>query len=366
MKTRFYEIDLLRFLSAIFVVIFHYTYSAHMAGHAPVIDLENTRIWSRYAYMGINFFFVISGFVIFMSVEGGSARKFVASRFSRLFPAYWVALALTSIVTVYFGAPKFTVDGAQFLANLTMVNHWFGHMPVDGAYWTLFLEVKFYLLVFALLILRMMKYFLHVIAIVLIVSTATLFHPWAKEMNMWVSIFPHWSGYFAAGGVFYFIRRDGIRRDGASAFKMLLLALSFVYMVKQSTLFGELMSGWFSITFNTTVIAILNIAFFMLFCVTAFCKENILRQKWLYYLGVLTYPIYLVHQNIGYIIFNHFGDSVDPVVLVTSTIALMLVVAYVIHTQVERRLAPLFKTAMLRLLRIPDEGKSRKVAETVQ
>lgn len=354
MKTRFYEIDLLRFLSAIFIVVFHYTYSAYMAGHAPIVDFENVRNWSRYAYMGINFFFVISGFVIFMSVESGGARKFVVSRFSRLFPAYWVALCLTSIVALFFGSEKFNVEWAQFFANITMVNEWFGYRAVDGAYWTLFLEVKFYLFVFVLLVFGLMKYALHAIAITLVASTLTLFHPWATEVNMWVSIFPHWSGYFAAGGVFYLIRRDG-----SSPYNLALLLLSLVYMLKQSMLFGELMSGWFAITFNTTTIAIINAVFFALFCATAFCEGNILRQKWCYYFGVLTYPLYLLHQNIGYIVFNNLGNIIEPSLLVPLMIVVMLVLAYVIHTQVELKMAPVFKRFMMKILRLSHSDEVR-------
>lgn len=333
MKTRFYEIDLLRFLSAFSVVIFHYTYTGYMEGFAKVANFESLRELTRYAYMGINFFFVISGFVIFMSVADGSPKNFLISRFVRLFPAYWCAMALTAIVTLLWGAEVFNITWLQLLTNITMVNELFGYKPIESAYWTLYIELKFYLLVLIVISLGMMKHFQHIIAVVLLASLLMLFHPWAQSVDMFVAIFPHWSGYFAAGGMFYLIRRDGL-----NCYRCFLLLLSYVFVIKQSIFFGNLMSSWFSITFNSTVIFAINTVFFALFCITALCKKNLLRQRYFYYLGVLTYPLYLIHQHIGYIIFNALGNQVNIALIVTVTILLMLLIAYLIHTQIELKI----------------------------
>jgi len=55
-NTRLYEIDLLRFISAFFVVVFHYTYTGYMEEFSTIANFEGVREYSRYAYMGINFF----------------------------------------------------------------------------------------------------------------------------------------------------------------------------------------------------------------------------------------------------------------------------------------------------------------------
>ncbi|GHF99975.1 acyltransferase family protein [Thalassotalea marina] len=332
-QTRFYEIDLYRFISALGVVIFHYTYTAYMEGYAPIADFPMMREASRYFYMGINFFFVISGFVILMSVADGSAKKFIVSRFVRLYPAYWAALIVTSMVTIFWGGETFSISWTQFWANTTMVNEAFDIKPVDGAYWTLYIELKFYLFILALLWLGLMKHFQHIMALVLVASTAMLYTAWAEQQNMFVLMFPHWSGYFAAGCIFYLIRRDGL-----DWYRGLLMALSYFYIIKQSTLFGELMSQWFAITFDSVVIAIINTVFFALFVCTAVFKENPLRKRWCYYFGILTYPIYLIHQHIGFMVFNQFGTKDNIVWLVVATIIVMGILAYTLHSQVELKL----------------------------
>jgi len=326
-----------------------------MEGFSTIANFESVREVSRYAYMGINFFFVVSGFVIFMSIEKGSARRFLASRFSRLFPAYWAALCLTTIVTLLIGAEVFTIIPWQFITNITMVNELFGEKAIDSAYWTLFIELQFYLLVYILLVFGLMKYIQHIIAAALILSLVALFLPIAQTNNMWTDIFPHWSGYFACGGVFYLLRRDGI-----NYYRLSLLAIAFLYVLKQSTLFGQLMSGWFQIEFNLYIIAAINSVFFAIFCITAFCQEHFMRKPWCYYFGILTYPLYLVHQHIGYMIFNTFGNGNNIGYLVLATIIAMLVLAWLIHRFVEVKLAKGFKRFSSKILGISPEHIQNK------
>ncbi|MFT5758210.1 MAG: peptidoglycan/LPS O-acetylase OafA/YrhL [Alteromonadaceae bacterium] len=346
-NTRFYEIDLLRFISAFFVLVFHYTYTGYMEGFSTIANFESVRNYSRYAYMGINFFFVISGFVIFMSIEKGSARQFLLSRFIRLFPAYWTALCLTTLLTLVIGANVFTVTPWQFITNIIMVNELLNEKAIDSAYWTLFIELQFYVVVYILLLFGLIKYFQHIIFVILIASLLALYLPIAQADSMWTEIFPHWSGYFACGGVFYLLKRDGI-----NFYRLFLLIVSFLYVLKQSTLFGQLMSHWFKIEFNLYVIALINSVFFTYFCITTFCKGHFMRQRWCYYFGVLTYPLYLVHQHIGYMIFNAFGTVDNIGYLVAATITLMLMLAWLIHRYIEVKLAINFKRVGCKILGI--------------
>lgn len=345
MDTRFYEIDILRFLSALAVVIFHYTYTGYMEGYAAIADFPQLRELTKYAYVGINFFFIISGFVIFMSIADNNANRFIASRFSRLFPAYWFALVLTTLLTLLIGGDTFSVTITQFLANITMVNPLFGQSPIDGAYWTLFIELQFYFVVLLILQFKLSHYFIHLIAITLLSSTLALFTDWAANVDMWHGIFPHWSGYFAVGCLFYLAKRDGLNRING-----ILLLVGYLYVLKQSTLFGELMGQWFSIEFNSVVLAVLNSLFFFSFCITALCKNHPFRVKACYFLGVLTYPLYLVHQHIGYMIFNYFGNEHNIAWVVTATIVAMLLLAYFIHSFFEVTLGPAFKQASMQCL----------------
>ena len=92
---RFYEIDLLRFSAALSVVFYHYTYCGYQAGHlSPISDPEWARI-TRYGWLGVQLFFLISGCVVLLSAQGKTVRQFVISRVTRLYPAFWVACTPT-------------------------------------------------------------------------------------------------------------------------------------------------------------------------------------------------------------------------------------------------------------------------------
>ncbi len=94
-NSRVGELDALRGLAVLSVVAFHYTtFYQQEQGH-----LQPLGFGFPAGNYGVHLFFLISGFVIFMSLERTrSAMDFAVSRFSRLFPAYWAAMAITAAV----------------------------------------------------------------------------------------------------------------------------------------------------------------------------------------------------------------------------------------------------------------------------
>ena len=69
------------------------------------------------------------------------------------------------------------------------------------------------------------------------------------------------------------------------------------------------------------------------------------RSTWVT-VGALTYPLYLLHQNIGYMIFNLGYPALNPHLLMWGTVALMLGLSYAVHAWVEVPLsAPLKQLA---------------------
>ena len=97
--------------------------------------------------LGVHLFFVISGLVITMTVlRSKGAIEFLVRRFARLYPAFLVGICLTLAATLIFPIPAFRVSPGDVLANLTMNAPLFHRHYVDGAYWSLSIEIKFYTL----------------------------------------------------------------------------------------------------------------------------------------------------------------------------------------------------------------------------
>ncbi|MGH8027878.1 MAG: acyltransferase family protein [Pseudoxanthomonas sp.] len=140
-SSRVVELDALRGIAALAVVAFHYTtHYGREYGHATPLGFGFTP-----GNYGVNLFFLISGFVIFMTLERTrNAMDFVVSRFSRLFPAYWAAMLLTAAAVYTVGMPDQRLPLGDLLLNFTMVQQILGAEHLDGSYWTLQVELFFY------------------------------------------------------------------------------------------------------------------------------------------------------------------------------------------------------------------------------
>lgn len=341
-NTRFYEIDLLRFMSAMLVVVFHYTFVGSSLGLTPLPRTDAFGEYSRYMYLGINFFFIISGFVILLSAEDGKPREFLVSRVVRLYPAYWLCVLLTAGAILLFNQPAFQVSGAQVLINLTMFQSAFRVPPVDAVYWTLWMELKFYALMLVIVWLRGLRYVPWLCGAMLIASIVALGTPLASTADPFYDIFPHWAGYFACGCALYLVKLHGVNRWRAA-----LLLLSVIFCVRQNQVFAGLMSSWYGVTFTPWVPVIATLVFFAFLSLVALRSTGLLRDPRFYYLGVLTYPLYLLHENVGFMIFNAWHHLVPSAVLFTGVTLVMLVAAWLIHRWVEKPMQRLLKRALL-------------------
>ncbi|MBC8152273.1 MAG: acyltransferase, partial [Bacteroidetes bacterium] len=129
---RIRELDALRGIAALLVVLFHFTMFRPQAEYG-----------FKYGVTGVDLFFMISGYVIFLTINRvRDWRDFIVSRVARLYPAYWTAVLLTTLLLYVFDRPHFFPKAT--LANLTMLQNFVGTGDLDGAYWTLAVELIFY------------------------------------------------------------------------------------------------------------------------------------------------------------------------------------------------------------------------------
>jgi peptidoglycan/LPS O-acetylase OafA/YrhL len=151
-NTRVNEIDLLRFLAVMAVVIHHYAFRGYAADDMSVMPYPLLAPIAQYGYLGVHLFFTISGFVILMTAGSGDLRKFIVSRIARLYPAFWVCCTITFIATLIIGGTHYHATVTQYLANMTMLSGFIGVESIEGAYWSLFIEMQFYAFVAIVLV----------------------------------------------------------------------------------------------------------------------------------------------------------------------------------------------------------------------
>jgi len=304
------EVDALRGMAAMAVVLFHYT--TRLTELFPGIGEASFAVPS--GHYGVNLFFVISGFVIFMTLERTTRPvDFWLSRLSRLFPSYWVAIVATFTICHLLGLPGKLVEWNTAVANMAMVHGLFGVTHVDGVYWTLEVEMLFYCGMFVLYRLRWMGRVHWALCALMLLRLAHVWMtqrwgiglPWMVYRLLILQYLP----WFALGiAVFLATHRTrAAERGGAAA--MAGMAIATLWICESAT------------------VAALAVVFATAVYLAARSQLVFLRAGPLVWLGAISYPLYLLHENIGWAIQLRLISlrlPVDLAILVALAASLLL------------------------------------------
>jgi peptidoglycan/LPS O-acetylase OafA/YrhL len=345
---RFYELDLLRFVAAIAVVAFHYCFRASVEDPAFAdTGFTDPHGVFRYGYLGVDLFFVISGFVILNSAWNKPASAFVASRIARLYPAFWVACTVTAMVMALDPNGRFQPSVQQWLVNLTMAPALFDVAQIDGVYWTLLVELKFYVLVLALCLLGMTTN--RVLGFAVGWLAVSIWHTVDPLPDALAELLvPEWSAYFVAGILFALISREGWRVR-----YVVPLIAACAWAIHVAVEFAARQSSDYNAGLSPYVVAGIDAAIFGVFALIASHRLRIPGAARLAFLGALTYPVYLLHQNIGFVLFELGKGALSRWALAAAVLSVILALAWALHTRVEQRFAgPLARWLRGRLARL--------------
>lgn len=317
--TRIVGIDSLRGIAAVLVMLFHYTtrYDERYIHTGP---LPFAVPWG---HLGVNLFFMISGFVIFMTLARTQRpADFIISRASRLYPAYWAAVLITWGAEAVLHAPTSAPSWGEALANFLMFHSLFGVPHVDGVYWTLEVELLFYLAMFGLWLIGALRRPLPVIVAWLALAWVAAFSqrlvgvevPYVVVRFLNLRYFT----YFAIGIALYHAHRRG-RTLGLPEFAVIAFALVTIGAVESMTR------------------AIWAIGFTALLAIAVSGHARLLSSRLLVWLGAISYPLYLLHEGLGWgalLLLEPAG--VPPMVAVMIAIAMSLALADALHRLVEQ------------------------------
>jgi peptidoglycan/LPS O-acetylase OafA/YrhL len=340
-RPRLYAIDGIRLVAALMVALHHYagTKRVDQPGNAiwgrPVSDIMPTvfRVAS-FGWIGVEIFFVISGFVICMSCWGRAPKDFFVSRVIRLYPAYWVAIAFTATVLILLPGVWQQPQGRDVLLNLTMLQSGSGVDNVDLAYWTLWSELRFYLLF--MVVVAMGLTYRRVIVFCCVWGAAAMLAPVSKFPLLMLAADPSGAWYFIAGLALYLMHRFG---------QDLLLwgILAMAWLMGQRELGQRVayegVSSWRGSVLIFTVFLLVMVA-------VALGFTDRIRWKWLVTAGCLTYPLYLMHYLAGTALISRLHDTMDARLLVVLVIAGFLLLGWLVHRFVERPAAQLLKRGL--------------------
>jgi peptidoglycan/LPS O-acetylase OafA/YrhL len=339
-SSRIAVIDGLRLLAAVAVAFFHLSgcltvakaWGARTEDIFPIIHK-----FSAYGFLGVELFFMISGFVICMSAWGRTLGDFARSRITRLFPAYWPAVIITTLVVTLFPVIVHRRSFDQIAVNLLMLNVPLGVPNVDAVYWTLWSEARFYLLFGLVLVWRgltMKKVLLFgygwLIAGVFTVDggvpiLGTILQPGAAPL-------------FVAGMAYFLIHRFGgdLKLWGLVGFSYALELHNVVGRVD-----ADNKSNHYHLSHGIGMVLVT--VFFAIMAVVAMGWTARIQWKWLTTAGLLTYPFYLLHQNISWSIIHAMQDVRPRKLTLILVVLIMLVAAWLLHKLIEKPLAKVLK-----------------------
>jgi peptidoglycan/LPS O-acetylase OafA/YrhL len=341
-KQRLVALDGMRFAAALAVIAAHFiglkSTAWQLGGKATFPDIH---YWSVYGIFGVEFFFLISGFVICMSCWGRSVGDFFVSRIVRLYPVYWAAILLIAVTQIYFPKPGTAPPSiGTIVVNLSMFNMPAMAPSMTVVLWTLWQEMLFYLL-FSLVVWRGLTY-RRVTIFCLLWLVGSFVANSADDKTLKLIFQPAFSKYFIAGIAIYLMHRFGptMLTWGIVICCWALSMFSVQHRVTENMgVMGRKDLAWWPAQAVVT-------GCFLIIIALALGWFNWVRGRWITTLGAMTYPIYLIHHAIGSAVIRELSLIVPPKPLLIGTTLLMMLLAWLMHRCVERPLAPILKRGL--------------------
>ena len=300
-------IDLLRFCAAVAVMAYHFGSVAPLLAEAPVqlfdagVALPQAAArWTWCGWVGVQIFFVISGYVIALSAEGAAAGAFLRRRILRLVPAAWICSSVTAAALVSWNAYPPAVVLQRWGSAILFIP---SSTPIDGSYWTLGLESVFYLLCALALHARVVSVErlgagLGALSVGFwaVQSVLPMSEPMLNSLVIRQTLLPH-GCFFGLGVVLYAMRRrpvDWALRVLATAFFATGVWEILDQATAQTWAPTAFLYPWLPVgLFGFAVIAIANAD------ALQSALGRALPPRTLGLIGLATYPLYLLHQTIG-------------------------------------------------------------------
>lgn len=308
-------------------MIYHYT--TRLVELFPEFDSRWT-VEVPFGYMGVCVFFLLSGYLSLKQYKDNiSLKNYLKSKFIRLYPSYWCAVIITFFVTKFFLVER-SVSTKTLLVNMTMLESFVGATPVDGAYWTLANELIFYAFIALVLVLLKQKSkfsywalgWVIIANIVVSFETNSIVYSLVNKLLM-----AQYAHMFLAGGFIYcFFYSQRI------AERVLNVTGWLICIVTQFRVFS-LGYGCFFLISN----------FMLMYFIHSDAADSIVTKKTQHVLKPLTfiasisYPLYLIHQNIGYAIMVNISKmGILSEAMIIIPIVVVMLIAYYMHILIEK------------------------------
>jgi peptidoglycan/LPS O-acetylase OafA/YrhL len=336
---RVQALDLLRLVAVLGVILFHYGFRGPVAFGHTLVALPEFAAVARYGFLGVPIFFVISGFVIAYSAQGRTALGFAIARVARIYPTFVFCMTLTCVATLLLGPPHFQTGLAQWFANLFIAAPVLDQPYMDSAYWSLVVEVTFYgwitILIARGLFPRRIDIIVTVWLAISMLNELTIDAPIVEKIFLADD-----SGFFATGLLIHEFYRG--RRD---ALLQCLLAASIATAVFQAVHNLAWLRDQTGTAFDDWIVAAICLASIWLIFKATQIRKLPIAPGVVIAAGGLTYPLYLLHQKLGYIVLT-WANPASQVAFVTVILGCIMLTSWLEWRHFERLAQPWVKRVL--------------------
>ena len=327
-QRRYVELDGLRGLAVLAVMLCHFgnELDSYFPGLPAATVLGEPVGWLlRYGYFGVQLFFLISGFVILLTARKvASPRDFVVARVSRLYPTYWACLTVTAVAGWLSAQAVLHRTPFELVINYSMLQRLVRVEDVDAAYWSLAVELIFYMIVWGVFMVRgkisdevVERMVIGWLVVALLVSGL---YRATEGSTLGVAVLlltaSQYAGLFSTGMLLFISReREQLHR---------LLAWSMFVQVVVSFLIVGVVEA---------IVVLLLMASFVIIIMRR--RVTGLRVPGLVIIGAISYPLYLLHQNLGYLLINATANELGRWPAMMLAFVVVAAMAWVAHRTVE-------------------------------
>jgi len=323
---RIVELDSLRALAAINLLLFHFThvYSVKF-GYSTPLGFE----WPYGAY-GVEMFFILSGFVNSMSLlRRGKPVDFVAARLIRILPIFLLVILANVWIMSCPPLNQIGFTPVQLAANLTLLPRVFGQECVDPVMWTLQIEMMFYFTLVALYRAGGLRRY---------------FWGWGSLLVLSYLVCPALDSVVGtADGTWWFALATAARRLMLLDFVPLFAMGFLLYMIKTGT--GRMWQNALGILVAALVFHSIDhgkhnpLATALILALVTTCaygKMPLLRWKPLLFVSTISYALYLCHNNLGCVLIHRLdAGGYHPVVCFALAVTFSFCLATLVTSRIE-------------------------------
>jgi peptidoglycan/LPS O-acetylase OafA/YrhL len=344
-KHRIRVLDGFRFIAVIPVLLYHLT--------NPLIAKYPHRDFFlhifKYGGLGVQFFFMISGFVIsYTLAHTPTLAAFYRNRFSRLFPAMLLCSLLTFVIALFINDPVYYA-GAQQVKNLipglTFINPSLWTLAtgskfswINGSYWTLWVELQFYIIASALYFMNKATFFRNMLWVGVAISITKYMpgyflnnYPQYLKAHGLSGFFDGWRygneifniSFFIAwflAGVIFFRLYTGINIK-QNAWFLIYPAVVMLCLVRDTWVYFQ------SIFYAEMFVALFTTVLFLLLIYKR-SFLSMLENSFITRIGVISYSIYLIHEVIGILLINRYSHYLGSWAMLSPFIVIVMVIIF--------------------------------------